>query len=85
MPALGDARLETPFGFTPQAFFTHQPGHALIVLAYMRSDVLYARFQRERYETEHTLAIGLGPDARLVAVAMNKGLRLQFQLAGVDE
>jgi hypothetical protein len=56
-----------------------------IVLVYMRSDVLYARLQRERYETEHTLAIGLGPDARFVAVAMNKGLRLQFQLARVDE
>lgn len=51
-----------------------------VVLSYIRSGSLYARYQRERYQDEHLLQAGLGPDAELVCLGMNRGLRLQWHL-----
>lgn len=51
-----------------------------VVLAYIKSGSLCVRYQRERYQTEHILQSGLGPDAQLVSVAMNRAWRLQFRL-----
>lgn len=55
-----------------------------IVLAYLRSGSLYVRYQRERYQIEHLMQAGLGADARLVDVGMNRGLRFQWWLRNAN-
>jgi hypothetical protein len=49
-----------------------------IILAYLRSGTLYFRAERDRYETEYTLASSVTGSLR--RVAMNRGLRVQFEL-----
>lgn len=54
------------------------------VLAYIRAGGLRVRYQRERYQTEHTMRSGIGSNARLVSMAMNNGARLQFRLRNYE-
>lgn len=56
-----------------------QLGSSDIILMYCRGSTLYMRMQRERYETEHTIA-AVGANGQLVYVAMNVKNRLQWQL-----
>lgn len=51
-----------------------------IVLSYVRAGNLCVRYQRERYGIEHVLRAGVGANARLVSMAMNKGSRLQWRM-----
>lgn len=51
-----------------------------IVLSYIRAGNLCVRYQRERYVTEHILRAGVGGDARLVSMAMNRGSRMQWRI-----
>src|SRR5690606_34757120 len=55
-------------------------GDSDIILSYLRSGTLYVRYQRERYDTEHVLRAGIGANARLVSMAMNRGSRMQWRL-----
>lgn len=54
------------------------------VLAYIRAGGLRVRYQRERYQTEHTMRSGIGSNARLVSMAMNNGARLQFRVRNYE-
>ncbi|MDY4297507.1 MULTISPECIES: hypothetical protein [unclassified Xanthomonas] len=49
-----------------------------VILAYVSGNNLCFRAQRERFQTEHVLKTAVG--GTLVAVGMNRGNRLQFQL-----
>lgn len=51
-----------------------------ILFSYIRAGNLCVRYQRERYDTEHVLKAGAGPNARLVSMAMNVGSRVQWRL-----
>jgi hypothetical protein len=51
-----------------------------IVLSYIRAGNLCIRYQRDRYLVEYVLKAGVGPDAKLVSMAMNNGFRLQWRL-----
>ncbi len=51
-----------------------------IVLGYIRDGNLCIRYQRDRYTIEYVLRSGIGGNARLVSMAMNKGSRMQFRL-----
>lgn len=55
-----------------------------IVLAYIRAGNLCVRYQRDRYDIEHILRSGIGSNANLVSMAMNRGLRLQFRLRSYE-
>lgn len=55
-----------------------QKAESDVILSYVRGGTLYFRAQRDRYEVEYTLTSGLS--AKLRAVNMNRGLRLQFEL-----
>lgn len=57
-----------------------QSGNSDVVLSYIRAGSLYARYQRERYVTEHLLRSGLGTNAELVDLSMNRVWRLQWRL-----
>lgn len=46
-----------------------------VILAYVRSGNLYYRQQRDRYQTERLLKVGVTP---LIRIGMSRGLRLQF-------
>lgn len=49
-----------------------------IILAYVRSDVLYARYQGDRYGIEYTLA-NLPTNHKLLKIGINDKGRLQYQ------
>lgn len=49
-----------------------------VVLAYVRAGNLYVRYQRDRYQTERLLQAGVGTNAKLIEVGLNKHFRLQF-------
>lgn len=49
-----------------------------VIFAYVRSNNLYFRMQRERFQVEHLLASAVNAD--LIAIGMNRGNRLQFRL-----
>lgn len=76
--------------FTPRCciddtrFTLSQMGQSDIILAYCRTvgenSNLYFRAERERYQTEHLLLEGAGPGG-LIAIGMNRVLRMQFQLS----
>lgn len=55
-------------------------GASDIVLSYVRAGNLCVRYQRERYDTETILRAGIGANARLVSMAMNRGSRMQWRL-----
>jgi len=61
-----------------------QQGISDVVLAYLSGGSLYVRYQRERYETVHLEQAGLGANARLVDVGMNRFWRLQFWLRSAN-
>lgn len=46
-----------------------------VILAYVRGGNLYYRQQRDRYDTERLLKVGVTP---LIKIGLNRGLRLQF-------
>lgn len=81
-----ESRMETmqlPEAVTPR-LCTDQK-HAMflgtddVVLAYLRSGVLYCRYQRDRYTIEHVLE--QAPDAvALITIGMNDANRLQWKL-----
>lgn len=51
-----------------------------IIFAYLRADMLCYRQQRDRFNIERILEVGIGSTARLSNVGMTRGLRLQFDL-----
>lgn len=51
-----------------------------IILSYVRAGNLCVRYQRERYVTEYVLKAGIGLNARLISMAMNKNSRVQWRL-----
>lgn len=51
-----------------------------VTLAYLRAGNLCVRYQRDRYSLETVLIGALGSQARLISVARNRGLRLQWHL-----
>lgn len=55
-----------------------------IILSYIRDGNLCVRYQRERFTVEHVLKSGVGSDAQLVSMAMNRGLRIQWRLRNYD-
>lgn len=61
-----------------------QNANSDVVLAYLRGGSLYVRYQRERYGTEYLMQAGLGANARLVDVGMNRIWRLQFRLRNAN-
>lgn len=61
-----------------------QQGISDVVLAYLSGGSLYVRYQRERYEIAHLEQAGLGANARLVDVGMNRAWRLQFWLRNAN-
>lgn len=50
-----------------------------IVLAYLKNDNLYCRYQRDRYTVEYLRASTVGSPG-LIKIGMNKALRLQYML-----
>jgi hypothetical protein len=58
-----------------------QAGVTDVILAYIRSNNLYFRAQRDRYLIEYLLAAGVNRTLR--KVAMNDKLRLQFEMGPV--
>ncbi|MBB4126213.1 hypothetical protein GGR77_001503 [Xanthomonas translucens] len=55
-----------------------------IILSYIKGGNLYYRQQRDRYGTEYLLASGLGPNARLVELQMNRKMRLQWRISNAN-
>lgn len=55
-----------------------------VTLAYLRAGNLCVRYQRNRYDSELILIGSLGAQARLVSVARNRALRLQWHLRFSD-
>jgi hypothetical protein len=53
-----------------------------ICLAYIQNGNLYILYQRENYAIANLLKPGVGPDAALVAVGINKVLRMQVWFRG---
>ena len=54
-------------------------GQSDIVLCYLRGDQLCARYQRERYQTEHSLRT-VGSQADLISMGLSRSNRLQWRL-----
>lgn len=55
-----------------------------IILGYIRAGNFCIRMQRDRYLIEYVLRSGVGLNARLVSLAMNRGYRLQFRLRNYE-
>lgn len=51
-----------------------------IILAYLRGDNLYARYQNDRYDTEYNLG-AITPGKKLAKIGMGSGLRLNYLLS----
>lgn len=63
---------------------TTQTSISDVVLAYLRGGSLYVRYQRERYTVEHLWQAGLGVQANIIDLGMNRQLRLQFWLRNAN-
>jgi hypothetical protein len=55
-----------------------------ILLLYLRGSTLYYRQQRERYNTERTLRVFGGPGVSIKRAGMNRGLRFQIEVVGIN-
>lgn len=51
-----------------------------VILAYLRNDTLYARYQNDRYDTEYNLG-AITPGKKLAKIGMGEGLRLNYLLS----
>jgi hypothetical protein len=85
--SVADGMVTTNFGAgrSPRLAMDDKRGSQLsnsdIIFAYIRSNALYYRQQRDRFQTERLLRDGLTTTTRLRNIGMSQNWRMQFELA----